>query len=752
MEFSQEYIQYTFTAIIGIFVVSGFLIGFIRGSKRSLMRLAWLIITAVIAIVLTPHITPLLMEVDVSFLNLSYNGTAASTLKEFLTLSLSGALNASPEALSGTIDYALALVSMALNGIIFAVIFFGLKYVTLILYKIFVLIFIHDKHKPKGRLIGSLVGCVSGALVALTVLVPVAGYVSLYDSVYEGLGSEYSSSFSQADDIVSVYKNDTMVSLVRKIGLEKLQIDIFNSVSTAKYGSMTFSLVEEKNEIINAVPALIALGNAATSENPDVDIIISSFATLLDSNIVYVGIQELSPVFKQLIDNADFGDGTGAAEIKSVLTDVIVNIADLEKNKVKSGLSSMASVLSGITGLSNPTAESLESIGNGLDELIESGLVSATKIAALSATAAQTLFDGVQSDSDMYDTVQTIINDLKDGVTSYKTELGAAGSLYEALSLIDADDFAFEKDAGKLGAQINTALEYRAEIINKDLVDSFLKTAIDGVTSDLWGEFEESVEAIKGNLKNVNDYETEFEYVEKLIALAKEDFSIENIDAEDENGLSLGKRLDEIAPSVLVGNVPLDVIRKELDKYAEENTTYSDIFDKVKTNFADVSENSAANGNRDGYTYEQITNAFAELYAMVSDSEKMITGKESFSRDIAELYEEKLDALTDNVLMRQNATRALAAYITNEVKVNIKSLIPSGISATDSIDKKIDLYVDYLNRTSNLNDEPYTSETELFMNALGVKVSADNGTRVNKPFTYFCELVDDLVHSYTVSL
>lgn len=744
----MEYIQYLFTAIIGVFVILGFLIGFCRGSKRALLRLVWLVLTVAVVAIFTPKITPMFLNCDVSFLNLSYNGTTASTMKEYVTLAVSGALNASPEDLSGTIEYILALVSMALNGVIFAILFFGLKYVTLVVYKIFAVIFIHDKGKSKGRFVGALVGCVSGALVALTVLVPVAGYVSVYDSVADTLGSEYESSFEKADEVIDIYKNDSVVKLVRGLGIEKLQIDIFNAVSTAEYGDTTFKLSEEKDDILNAVPALIALGNEANSENPDYDSMISSLTSLLDSNVVYVGIKELSPVLASLIENADFGSGTGSAELKSVLLDVIDNLPRLEKNKIKSGLNSMATVLSGLKGLENPNAEALESVGKGLDDLIGSGLVTSKKIADLAATAAEKLFDSVTEADDIYDTAQGIINGLRKGVSSYKTELGAAGCLIEATDLLD-EEFSFAKNAATLGAKIDDALKYDAEIINKELVNSFVKKTIESYSGDLSDDnFGKYVDEITDNLSKDFKYESEFGYLSKLFELSEYDYSIENITQKDGSGVSLGTKLDDVSSSVLVGKIPMLVIKDALDDYAKANTKYAAILNEIKSNVETVADNSVAYGDQSGYTYSEITEALGDIYTKLSDAEKQITGKTEFTEDIASNYENTLNELTLNILMKQNATRALASYIASEVKENINNIGKKYPSVDlSSVTSKIGVYIDYLNRTENLGEEPYVFPNATFKTADGIGCDeTDKGsTRVNKPFTYFCELLKDLL-------
>lgn len=757
MDNIQEYLQYSFTAIIGLFLVTGLLTGLIRGWKRALIRLGWLAACLIVLLCVTSLITPAFMNMDVSFLNLSYQGTSAKTLKEYITVVASTAFQSTPEELGGSVDYLVAIASMLLNGVIFVIMFFILKYATLVLYKIINAIFIHDKGEGKGRLLGGVIGLATGAFVSLTVLTPFAGYVSLYDAAADKLRNdpEYAEKFDQADKIVDYYKNDKLILFFDSLGLGKYQTEIFNAVSVSKYGDTTFKLADEADDLIDAIPAVIELCRTSDSENADYSETAKAVSALLESNIVYAGLKELSPVLSNMIQNRDFGEDETAQQLKSVIVEALDNIPNLEKEQLKDGLSAVSSVLSEVSAIGSESGEiNYENAGAGLDKIIESGLVGKDKIADLASFACKKAFESITEEDDLYDAAQRIVSGFESGVDSYRTEFKAAGLLLSAKDVID-DDFDFSNDAAVLGAKIDETIACNAKIIDKDLINDFLRKSIDGFVADsLDGSFAGSVEKIKSNLDKDFSYAEEFDDVAKLMTLADNDFSIGNLSTPDESGKTLGQKLDEISDSVLVGTIPLDVIGNELDNYADENPDYETITSAMKENFKEVRKNSVAAGAENGYTYEQITNEFGKLYSSIETASK-ITGNDEFDAEKAATYEKTLDELQTNFIMGENGARALSAYVAKEVKNVIQSDVLLTLVAA-KICVKIDIYVGYLECEENLFTEPYVSDNDTFCDSnrsqedlLGNRYDGNSlkATRVNKPFTYIIELIDSLKNS-----
>ena len=307
------------------------------------------------------------------------------------------------------------------------------------------------------------------------------------------------------------------------------------------------------------------------------------------------------------------------------------------------------------------------------------------------------------------------------------------------------DEFTFAENGKALGAKIDQLIAANSAIIDKQTVDDFLGSTIDRYVKDnLSGEFANYGDTIKNNLSLVASYENEFAYVAKLIDLSNADYSIENINSKDESGKTLGEKLDEISPSVLVGAIPLDVIGTQLDNYSasSDNAKYQDILDTVKANYKNVCDNAVAKGKADGYTYSDITAAFGELYKAVTDESSKVVGNTMFTSAYATQYEETLARLAKNIVLGENGTRKVAIAITDDITAFIddKPLLAT-TSQGKAVKEKLAVYKQYLSRTSNLCKEPYADEGNVYADKDGntFNADADNLMRVNKPFTFIAQ-------------
>jgi len=746
MEQLKVFLPYLFTIIASIFVLSGFIFGMIRGWKRAVIRLGWLVACFVVALWITNLITPLIFNADISLFKIEYNGQSVSTLKQYATLFAADTFNVGAEDLGNCVDFIIAVASLFLNATIFVSVFFALKGLSVIFFWIVNAICIHDKGESKGRLIGSAVGAVSGVLVAVVVLSPAAGYVSLYDSAKEPLAQAgYSEQTDKIDEYLDYYKNDFTVSLFRSIGIEKLQLFVFDSVSVSQYGDTKIKLADEKDDLVKLIPVIAELAESGNDEEQlNYGELVKTASAILESNLVYCGLKEFSPLIAKRIETTDSSENDEIAQqLKTIVVSTLNKIPDLEKENIIEGLGSVARILDEAAGKDVETID-YTALGAALDDCVASGLIEKKQIDKLASLLAEKSFESITPEDTLYETSQTIITKLQEGVTSYEKELTAIGKLIKVKNLTD-DNFNFETDGSVLGAIIDDAIAINAEIVNKDLIVDLLGKTMDDTVSDTLGkDFESYVQTIKSRLGSVTSYETEFGYLSKLVAISNSDFSVENINRPDENGKTLGEKLDEITPSMLAGDIPLDVIGTKLDEYAEENNEYSDILDKVKANYAIIRRQSVANGIPNGYTYSDIINAISETYDAITDPILRITGKNDFSTNIAAAYDDKLDLLQNNILMRENATRALAKHLAIEVAAVL--LKPEfGIFPTIAkVTVKTQIYIDYLSSANENTREPYVNATDIFADKNGntsQSEQADN-TRINNPFSYLAGLLN----------
>lgn len=745
MEGLSQVLPYAFTIFIGIFIVFGFIVGLIRGLKRSVARLVWLIACIVVLLFTTTLITPAFMNMDVSFMNLSYKGQSASTIKEYTGIMVSSMANTPIENLGTTLDFAIAIASMFINSFIFAIMFFLLRILSLPLYAIINKIFIHDRNKKKMRFFGSLVGAVSGLMIALTFLTPLAGYVSLYSDVKNILAEtpEYADMLDDADEFIDVYNNDVAVRVLNSIGLNKVQLFLFDSVSQSKYKDSTFRLMKEKDNLIGALPALIKLDNSSDPDKKaDLNDLIEPISSLFDSEIMKTAFIEFSPVIKEKVQEIDMGEEEYALQVKEIIIDLIDKLPELDKKTIQETLNVVASTAKEAEKISDDNKNcNYQFFGEQIDKLISLNVISDEKINNLMYSLAEKFLGSIKEDDEFYEISQNILSKLRAGVKSYGKEMSALSVVFEMTDMLN-DEFDFTVNGAEFGAKIDELLVINAEIIDKEFIDDLLASAIDDYAKNsMSGDFGSYVNDIKANLKKVRFYEDEFSYLAKLIDLSSADYSIEKINTPDENGKTLGNKLDEIASSVLVGSIPLDVIGKQLDDYANspENASYKDILDAVKTNYDTACANSVAKGKKDGVTYSDITSAFDEMYKAMTTAESKIVGKTEFTTDITKSTEDELAKLTQNMLLGENGTRLVAKTVADDILKYIDD--KPFLSATQKGKDLLETYKEYLSRSVNLENEPYNGEENIFADKNGIRTDcySDGLARINRPFTYILE-------------
>lgn len=382
-------------------------------------------------------------------------------------------------------------------------------------------------------------------------------------------------------------------------------------------------------------------------------------------------------------------------------------------------------------------------LGAKIDELlaINAEIIDKTLINDMLRSAIDEYSSSLDGDFTTY--TDKIKNNL-DNIASYEHEMSVFKIVFEMNDIVN-DEFTFAENGKALGAKIDQLIAANSAIIDKQTVDDFLGSTIDRYVKDnLSGEFANYGDTIKNNLSLVASYENEFAYVAKLIDLSNADYSIENINSKDESGKTLGEKLDEISPSVLVGAIPLDVIGTQLDNYSASsgNAKYQDILDTVKANYKNVCDNAVAKGKADGYTYSDITAAFGELYKAVTDESSKVVGNTMFTSAYATQYEETLARLAKNIVLGENGTRKVAIAITDDITAFIddKPLLAT-TSQGKAVKKKLAVYKQYLSRTSNLCKEPYADEGNVYADKDGntFNTDADNLMRVNKPFTFIAQ-------------
>lgn len=277
------------TIIISMFLafaIFGFVVGWIRGFSKALMRFIMVLIVSVIVFFVVPPITKALLTLDISNFNIIIGEVHVITVQDLITDLLRNIpivedlIEASP-----TLESVIELMpQLILNVILFIVAFFVFKWISMIFYWIFGAIFFSKKKmagKDKHNFIGAVIGAIQGILVVIVFLVPFYGVVetikpfinvatqeqqvegevqTFNPEVYYADAQEGESEDKLAEVAKEVKKytdafDNNWVSKVFKFtGVRKLTVAMFDNLTTVENKTLKFNLRQEVKNLAEAYP------------------------------------------------------------------------------------------------------------------------------------------------------------------------------------------------------------------------------------------------------------------------------------------------------------------------------------------------------------------------------------------------------------------------------------------------------------------------------------------------------------------
>ena len=361
-----EIVGIVLTVLAIFIIVLSILVGIKRGMKKSLFRLGWLFVTALILWFVTPPISNLLNTIDLTSLNLDIMGPVhrlsdigVNILNQVVQgvgdaelaniLSSSTALN----------SFAENLPTLLINIVLFVVLFFVTKY---LLWPIYALIsskiFDKDKKarkqyekrlkelKKKGmpitnadlknapqkknnyRLVGGIFGAVTGLLVCAVAFSPIVGVSSIYNTVYSEVmtttetGEEvpFLSTIEGGEEVnsfLSSYESSASSKILRYTGMEFMSNVIFSNMAVMEVNNEKIKLTDEVDAVVSAFNQANAIAKVTDKEQQDVtkqdvtDVITSVkeiFFDIENSNLIYIIGDEILPQIIELyvINNENF--------------------------------------------------------------------------------------------------------------------------------------------------------------------------------------------------------------------------------------------------------------------------------------------------------------------------------------------------------------------------------------------------------------------------------------------------------------
>lgn len=259
------------SGVFALFLTVGFFVGFKRGLKRSCIRGIWLAVTVILLLFLSTNITMELLGLPFGkWIDLTVDGTSFMTLKEYLTALLESKLALDGVNYAETVNVIFALISMAINGVVFLICFWILQLITSILYS-FCNIFIFAKERRekkrlkaegkklnKHRLAGAFVGLAIGFVMFFCTVTPLVGYISVAKSVEktsaeksetgDGLFTELLG--DQYGEIMNAYDNSVAGKVLSAVGLDKAMTKLLDLNSSVTVNNTRLTLSEEAGKIV----------------------------------------------------------------------------------------------------------------------------------------------------------------------------------------------------------------------------------------------------------------------------------------------------------------------------------------------------------------------------------------------------------------------------------------------------------------------------------------------------------------------
>ena len=351
------------TGIVLLFLLFGFLWGFIRGLKKTTLRGGWLILTAILCLLIAPLISQLICNINISGLNININGTVATNIKEAITLALSSALSATNlESLPMLTSLTDKLPIIILSPFVFVILFWLLKIILLpfnaILAKV---LFGKKKNKKensksqtlgnellnkkeakatvkKYRLYGGLVGIVVGLIVCCATFVPVFGVLNIAKELNETqitvttesenttstLNAENSNQTSTKEmslleyllgDKVSYYneiESSVGINILKYTGVQGISSMQFTTLTTTTINNTKVSLSSDVKSALSISNDLQTISNfnANNLTKESLSTVINSTISILNKSkqitlLQIVSQEDISQICDEVLNNPD---------------------------------------------------------------------------------------------------------------------------------------------------------------------------------------------------------------------------------------------------------------------------------------------------------------------------------------------------------------------------------------------------------------------------------------------------------------
>ncbi len=708
------------TIIFLAFVLFGFIVGLVRGFKKSFIRTIWILVLGIVSIFITIPLTLSLIRADISAIAGSVlNG--AKSIEEFLIITLSQSIEGiDTQAVANIVTLLTSVVAMFISGIVFLILFIILKYLSLPFYWILNIFIARNKDGKKRRLLGGLFGVFLGIILFTFMSTPFVGYVNAVREVDKLVQIPVASASSSEEDantsggiisgtpaeqILNELSNSPIMLLYDAVGLKKLQIYIFNETSSVKVNGEKIKINDELEAFGKILVYVTPLTDGTyefsnieeLSKNPEqfqgfIDTLNNLIDSLYESKILKASISYAMPVVKTFIEDTVIGVIENSTDIDPTLIDPTVavlkdfcdGLLEADSNDIRTALNAVFNIvkvlpkLNGENAMENLTTDDFGVIGNVFDSFVASGLVKSENISAL-VPAVIDIVINTSDESSIPQELRGILEDVRESFKNnttmvYSNEFKAVGEIIVGISNLNLENEGEEFDANlikEIGAVLDKTASHNSVIFTNALLDDIVLTMFDmvglgGIDED--SEYEDIYNRIKTPFENhtVTSYAVEFDAIAEAISL----FNTLN-EEETFDYSNFGEKLDAIIAKGskcinhdFVNNL-IKVFIDDIANVETEDIEFTETLDSIKNNFT---------GNNLSYKVEFVS--IEKLITIVDDMEE---DNFEISR-LGATFDEIID-LNSKVMTRQ----IINSLIQESIDVLVDVDTPSNADFTSNI-------------------------------------------------------------------
>ena len=263
-----------------LIVVLPTIMGAVRGLKKSTFRFVWVVVWAFVCFFLAQVIAKSLVNVDISFLNLSVDGQAVNTLPEYFIKLLETSNSDVAHVISDNpqvLDLVTTMVALGLSLVVFELLFWLTKWILWPIWAILSAIFFKNKKviKTQKRVVnenitipekqetvkinkhsgfGALVGLAMGIVVLIFTFIPIAGINNVALELERVTQTEQEDGTTkgiitqnlQDDGYLYCYENSAVKKVLKYTGVDAISGAFASALTTTNFQGEKINL---KNEI-----------------------------------------------------------------------------------------------------------------------------------------------------------------------------------------------------------------------------------------------------------------------------------------------------------------------------------------------------------------------------------------------------------------------------------------------------------------------------------------------------------------------